>query len=598
MSKIVRIGGASASIGDSSTAAPQLIAAGVDYLMLDYLAEVTMSYMAVIKRRDATAGYAQDFTEWVWKDNLAEITRKGVKIVTNAGGVNPLACRERMLAIAHEQGLNPKIAIVEGDDLTARVGELAAGGVTEMFSGAAFPDPAKIAGVNAYLGAFPIAEAFARGADHVITGRVVDSALGLAPLIHEFDWAPTEYDRLAAGTLIGHVLECGAQSTGGLFTDWKDVPDWAHIGYPIAECRADGSFVLTKPEGSGGLVTPATVGEQMLYEVGDPQAYIVPDVVCDFSGVTMVQAGENRVEVAGAKGYAPTATYKVCATWFDGYRATSLTPILGIDAPAKAQRQAEAVLTRVSEMLRGRNLPPFRASRIDVIGAGTTYGQDPAASATREVMLKLSVEHDDEKAIKVFLREWSSPITSMSVGTTTWMALDAKKLKVMRLFSFLIPKSDVPVVIDFEGERETWFAGQPGVFDPKQVRRPAPPAEPVGAAGETIDVPLIRLAWARSGDKGDNFNVGVIARRPEYLPHLRSALTPERIAEVFAHEFEGQGERKVERFDLPGVQGLNFLLHGALGGGGGSSLRVDMLAKGKAQQLLDQPVRIPASLLR
>ncbi len=597
MSKTIRIGGASASIGDSSTAAPQLIAAGVDYLMLDYLAEVTMSYMAVIKRADPTAGYARDFTEWVWKDNLAEITRRGVKIVTNAGGVNPIACRERMLTIAREQGLNPKIAIVEGDDLTGQAAEFAAAGVTEMFSGASFPNPAKLAGINAYLGAFPIAEALARGADHVITGRVVDSALGLAPLIHEFGWTPADYDRLAAGTLVGHVLECGAQSTGGLFTDWKDVPDWAHIGYPIAECRADGSFTLTKPEGSGGLVTPATVGEQMLYEVGDPQAYIVPDVVCDFSGVTMTQAGENRVEVAGAKGYAPTATYKVCATWFDGFRATSLTPILGIDAPAKAQRQAEAVLTRVSEMLRDRNLAPFRASRIDVIGSGATYGEDPAASAAREVMLKLSVEHDDEKAIKVFLREWSSPITSMSVGTTTWMALDAKKLKVMRLFSFLISKNEVPVVIDLEGQRQTWFAAQPGVFASSDVKRPDPPAAPQDE-GETVEVPLIRLAWARSGDKGDNFNVGVIARRPEYLPHLRAALTPERVAQVFAHEFEGEGERKVERFYLPGIHGLNFLLHEALGGGGGSSLRVDMLAKGKAQQLLDQPVWVPVSLLK
>jgi len=597
MSKTIRIGGASASIGDSSTAAPQLIAAGVDYLMLDYLAEVTMSYMAVIKRADPTAGYARDFTEWVWKDNLAEITRRGVKIVTNAGGVNPIACRERMLTIAREQGLNPKIAIVEGDDLTGQAAEFAAGGVTEMFSGASFPNPAKLAGINAYLGAFPIAEALARGADHVITGRVVDSALGLAPLIHEFGWTPADYDRLASGTLVGHVLECGAQSTGGLFTDWKDVPDWAHIGYPIAECRADGSFTLTKPEGSGGLVTSATVGEQMLYEVGDPQAYIVPDVVCDFSGVTMTQAGENRVEVAGAKGYAPTATYKVCATWFDGFRATSLTPILGIDAPAKAQRQAEAVLTRVSEMLRDRNLAPFRASRIDVIGSGATYGEDPAASAAREVMLKLSVEHDDEKAIKVFLREWSSPITSMSVGTTTWMALDAKKLKVMRLFSFLISKNEVPVVIDLEGQRQTWFAAQPGVFASSDVKRPDPPAAPQDE-GETVEVPLIRLAWARSGDKGDNFNVGVIARRPEYLHHLRAALTPERVAQVFAHEFEGEGERKVERFYLPGIHGLNFLLHEALGGGGGSSLRVDMLAKGKAQQLLDQPVWVPASLLK
>jgi hypothetical protein len=303
------------------------------------------------------------------------------------------------------------------------------------------------------------------------------------------------------------------------------------------------------------------------------------------------------VEVTGAKGYAPTSTYKVCGTYFDGFRATSLTPILGIDAPAKAQRQAQAVLTRVGEMLRDRNLAPFRASRIDVIGAGATYGQDRAASDAREVMVKLSVEHDDERAIKVLLREWSSPITSMSVGTTTWMGLEAKKLKVVKLFSFLISKSEVPVIIDLEGRRETWFADQPGIFDPARTHRPAAPAEPV-ATGNMIEVPLIRLAWARSGDKGDNFNVGLIARRPEYLPHIRAALTPERVAQAFAHEFEGDGRPKVERFDLPGIHGLNFLLHQALGGGGGASLRVDMLAKGKGQQLLDQPVRVPRALIQ
>ncbi len=595
MTKIIRIGGACASLGDTSVAAPQLIAAGVDYLMLDYLAEVTMSYMAAIKRTDPAMGYAKDFTEWVWKDNLAEITRQKVRVITNAGGTNPVACRERMLAIARAQGLAPKIAIIEGDDLVSGAQTFKAGDVREMFSGADFPDPDRIAGINAYLGAFPIARAFAMGADHVITGRVVDSALGLAPLIHEFGWAPADYDRLASGTLIGHVLECGAQSTGGLHTDWKAVPDWAHIGYPIAECREDGSFVLTKPEGSGGLVTPATVGEQMLYEIGDPQAYIVPDVVCDFSAVTMIQAGENRVEVSPAKGYPPTATYKVCATFYDGFRATSLTPILGIDAAAKAQRQGEAVLTRVGEMLRDRNLAPFRATRIDVIGSGATYGADPTASSAREVMAKVSVEHDDEAGVKLFMREWSAPITSMSVGTTTWFGLEAKKIKVMRLFSFLIPKAQVQASIDFDGRRETFLAAQPGVFDPAQVLRPVDPFAPQGV--ETVEVPLIKVAWARSGDKGDNFNVGVIARSPALLPYIRDALTPATVGKAFAHEFAGEGAPKIERFDLPGIHGLNFLLHEALGGGGGASLRVDMLAKGKAQQLLDQPVRVPARLV-
>jgi hypothetical protein len=502
MAKIVRIGGACGFLGDSSTAAPQLIAAGVDYLMLDYLAEVTMSYLAMAKKAQPDGGYARDFTEWVWKDNLKEIVRKGVRIVTNAGGTNPHACRARMEAIAREQGFAVRIAIVEGDDLLTRSEEFASSGVKEMFTGADFPAAERVAGINAYLGGFAIAEAFAKGADHVVTGRVVDSALGLAPLIHEFGWTPSEYDKLASGTLVGHILECGAQATGGLHTDWRDVKDWAHIGYPIAECREDGTFVVTKPEGSGGLVTPATVAEQMLYEIGDPQAYIVPDVVCDFAGATFAQTGEDRVEVANVRGYAPTATYKVCGTYADGWRATSLTPVLGIEAPAKAQRQAEAIVIRTSEMLRDRNLAPFRATRIDVIGSGATYGADPGASGSREVVVKLSVEHDDEAAMKIFQREWMSPITSMSVGTTSWHGLSASVLPIVRLFSFLVPKAEVPAIIDVGGERMEHRAAQPAVFDPAQVERPGGPGSPAANDDDLIDVPLIRIAWGAIGRQG------------------------------------------------------------------------------------------------
>ncbi|MCC6917565.1 MAG: DUF1446 domain-containing protein [Alphaproteobacteria bacterium] len=596
MTKTIRIGGACGFLGDSSTAAPQLIAAGIDYLMLDYLAEVTMSYLAMAKKASPDGGYARDFTDWIWKDNLKEIVRKGVKVVTNAGGTNPHACRARMEQIAREQGVSVKIAIIEGDDIAARAAEFAKGGVKEMFSGAGFPPAEKIAGINAYLGGFAIAEAFAKGADHVITGRVVDSALGLAPLIHEFGWTPADYDKLASGTLIGHILECGAQATGGLHTDWRDVKDWAHIGYPIAECRADGTFVVTKPKGSGGLVTPATVAEQMLYEIGDPQAYIVPDVVCDFAGATFRQAGEDRVEVAGVKGYAPTATYKVCGTYADGWRATSLTPILGIDAPAKAQRQADAVLTRTSEMLRDRNMAPWRASRVDVIGSGATYGVDPNTSSSREVIVKLSVEHDDESAMKIFQREWMSPITSMSVGTTSWHGLNASVLPIVRLFSFLVPKAEVPAIIDIGGERTEHVAAQPAVFDPAEVKRPGGPDAPA-ANDDLVEVPLIRVAWARSGDKGDAFNVGIFPRKPELAPYLRAALTPEFVAEAFGHEFEKGKAPKVERFDLPGIHGMNFLAHAALGGGGAATMRVDMLAKGKAQQLLDKKIKVPARLV-
>ncbi len=595
MSKTVRIGGACAFLGDSATAAPQLIAAGVDYLMLDYLAEVTMSALALAKRANPKAGYARDFTEWVWKENLPALIAQGVKIVTNAGGVNPHAARARMEEIAAAQGFKVRVAIVEGDDIADRAAAFAEAGVTEMFDGRPFPAPERIASMNAYLGAGPIARALAAGADAVITGRVVDSALALGPLMHEFGWGPGDQDLLAAGTLVGHVLECGAQATGGLFTDWREVPDWAHIGYPIAECTADGTFIVTKPPGSGGLVTPATVAEQMLYEVGDPQAYIVPDVVCDFSTVKMRQDGPDRVHVSGTRGRPATTTYKVCATYEDGHRLTTLTPVLGMEAAAKAQRQAEALLTRTAEMLRDRNMSPFRATRVDIVGAGASYGDDPAASRAREVLCKIAVEHEEEAPLKVFLREYASPITSMSVGTTMWHGLEPKLAPIVRLFSCLVPKADVPATVDIDGQRIRVDFAQAGVFDPAAINRPTAAEAPAPEA-TMVDVPLVTLAWGRSGDKGDAFNVGIIARQADYLPWIRAALTQARVASHFAHEFAAGAAPRVERFEVPGTNALNFLLQGALGGGGVASMRVDMLAKGKAQQLLEIPVSVPRHL--
>ena len=304
MAKTIRIGGACAFYGDSSVAPTQLIAAGVDYLILDYLAEATMSVLGNMKRHRADLGYAADFTEWVWKDNLRALKDTGTKIVTNAGGVNPQACAARMAKIAADAGLSFRIAIVEGDDLLARVDELS--DQPELFTGTPFPPADTIVTANAYLGATPIARALALGADVVITGRAVDSALTLGILMHEFGWTAGDYDLLSAGSLAGHVIECGAQGSGGLFTDWEEVPDWAHIGYPIVECVADGSFVVTKPAGTGGLVSRAVVAEQILYEVGDPQAYMLPDVVCDFTQVKAEQIGEHRVRVTGAIGYPPS----------------------------------------------------------------------------------------------------------------------------------------------------------------------------------------------------------------------------------------------------------------------------------------------------
>ena len=600
MAKVVRIGGAGGFLGDSSVAAPQLLKGGkLDYMILDYLAEATMSALGQLKAARPDQGFARDFTDWVWKDNLAELKAQGVKIITNAGGLNPRACRARMEELAAAAGFKFKIAVVEGDDLMDRLPAMSAQGMTEMFTGAAFPDPKRVFTANAYLGGAPIAEALAAGADMVITGRVVDSALALGALMHEFGWTEAQPDLISAGSLAGHVIECGAQATGGLFTDWEDVPDWAHIGYPVIECHADGSFVVTKPPGTGGLVSPAAVAEQILYEVGDPQGYALPDVVCDWTAVQVAQDGADRVRVTGAKGYAPSGKYKVCITHEDGYRFIGAMPVVGRDAARKAERQADAVLERLGEMLRDRNLPPLRDRRVELLGAEASYGAQarPEAMAVREVVARVGAEHESAEALGLLAREFASPTTSMSVGSTAWFGGAPTITPVARVFSVLVPREDLTAPIEVGGEtRQVKADPPPRPHDPADVVRPTEPDAP-SADGPMVKRQLIELAWARSGDKGDAFNIGVIARKPAYLPWIRKALTPEAVMGFFAHEFEGADDPKVVRYELPGLEAINLHCIQALGGGQFSSLRLDPLAKGKAQQLLDMEIEVPAALV-
>jgi len=612
--KIVRIGGACAFLGDASIATPQLLRSGqVDYLIFDYLAEVTMGVLGQLKQRDSTKGYADHFASVIVTENLQDLLARKVKIVTNAGGVNPLALRDKLQRIAAHAGAHFRIAVVLGDDLTMQAGKLRERGCAEMFSGK--PMPPSFVSINAYLGAKPIAAALSAGADIVLTGRVVDSALTLGILMHEFGWTTEDLDLMASGTLAGHVIECGAQATGGLFTDWDTVPGWENIGYPIIECHRDGSFVVTKPEDTGGLITAATVGEQILYEIGDPHAYVVPDAVCDFSAVHLTQMGEHRVRVAGAKGRPPTDTYKLCATYEDGYRATVLSGFVGIDAARKAQRTAAAMLARTRTLFRERNISDYSRVSVETIGAEASYGPHarPGARASREVLLKVSVEHDDARAIALLQREWLAPATSMSPGTTMWLASPAThSQRVVRLFSFLLPKSELEAEVDFEGQRWTVAVPHGVAFDrgalaleemacqelalqemPRQEMARPPLAPPHTAAptdhSTSVRVPVIALAHGRSGDKGDNANIGIIARHPQFLGALRNALTVERMQQHFAY----CGVTKVERWDLPGFNAMNFLLHDALGGGGSSALHLDPLAKSFAQRMLDMEIEVP-----
>ncbi len=590
MTRTIRIGGASGAWGDSPTAVPQLLGAQVDYLMMDFLAEVTMSLLARARLKDPAGGFPPDVIAYL-KPHLATMARRGVKVVTNGGGVNPVACKQALEAACRAQGVELRVAAIDGDDLLPMAAQLREEGVREWVSGASLPE--RLLTANAYLGALPIAAALAAGADVVITGRCADSALALGILMHEFGWSRDDYDRLAAGSLVGHLLECGPQATGGVFTDWESVPGWQDIGYPIAECGPDGHFVVTKPEGTGGLVTPQTLAEQTLYEVGDPAAYLLPDVVADFTLVRLTQVGPDRVEVTGARGRAPTSKYKVSATWQDGFRAVALVCIIGPDAVRKAERTAESLLQRARLHLQAAALPDFSATHVEVLGAESSYGAQSRMRASREVVLRLVVEHRDAKALDLLAREVGSVGLGFAQGTAALIGGRPKATPVVRLHSFLVDKA-------WLAAPRVHLADNPPFAVPVPTHEGAP-VNPIGEpeahapaprldTGDLVEVPLLAVAHARSGDKGDFSNVAIFCREPRFYPHLKSQLTTERLAAHFAGEVEG----RVERFEAPGLSALNFLMHAALGGGGMASRRIDAQGKAYGQRALEMPVLVPA----
>jgi hypothetical protein len=586
--RTIRIGGASAAWGDSPGAIPQLLGAGVQYLTMDYLSEVTMSLLARARMKDSDAGYPPDFIAYL-KRALPEIARQGVKVASNGGGVNPAACKRALEAAIAELRLPLRVAVVKGDDVMPLIGALRARGVKEAVSGQ--PLPAELLTANAYLGALPVKQAFAMGADIVITGRCVDSALALGILMHEFDWAVDDYDRLGAGSLVGHILECGPQATGGNFTDWESVPGWHNIGYPIAECWSDGHFIVSKPADTGGLIAPAVIAEQTLYEINDPAAYFLPDVVADFSHVNLTKVGPDQVKVEGARGRAPTNQYKVSATYQDGYRAVATIPIIGSEAARKGEKTAEALIARVRSLFAEWDLPDFSGVHVELLGAEASYGAEAPGRSSREVLLRVAVSHRSRGALEIFARELGSIPLSCAPGTTGIYSGRPKPVPLIRLLTFFLDKADLPrpQVQMSDGAACEIDVPVEGGYTVPQPLKPCEtgslPVEP------TVEMPLIRLAYARSGDKGDSVNVAIIARQPRFLPLIRREVTSERVVAQLGHLVRGPAER----FEAPGLHALNFVIKEALGGGGMASPRIDPQGKAYGQMVLEMTIPVPSS---
>lgn len=444
MKPFIRIASGQGFWGDLQTAPIDQVRKGpIDYMMLDYLAEVTMSIMQKQKLKDPKLGYAKDLIP-LFDEILPDIVEKGIKVITNGGGVNPLACRDAIFAVAKKHGIkNLKIGVVYGDDILPEIDYLAAKNIflDNMETGEKLSTVRQhVISANVYFGARPIVEALHQGAQIVITGRTTDTGLTLAPMMYEFDWKLDDWNKSAAGTVAGHILECGGQASGGNFSgDWRSVPDLANIGFPIAEVYPDGRFVVTKHENTGGLVSSATVKEQLLYEIGNPKNYITPDCVADFTTIHLKDIAPHRVEVTGIEGKPATDSYKVSMAYFDGYTAFSTLTYAWPDALEKAKKADEILRERLTNL--GLQ---FDEIRTEFLGYDSCFGPlAQHAESLNEVVMRIGVRGKDKNAIERFGREIAPLILTGPPSVTGFAAGRPKPSEVIAYWPALIPKSAV-----------------------------------------------------------------------------------------------------------------------------------------------------------
>lgn len=592
---LIRIGNASGYWGDDPEALERQVNGGrLDYISMDFLAEITMSIMQKQKRRDPEAGYARDFIAMLERV-LPKLLKDKTKIITNAGGINPESCSEAIMAMAQRLGLKPKIAVVYGDDILGKLGELRAKGCAfaNMDTGRSFSEIEKrIESANVYFGAAPVAEALASDPDIIITGRVTDTGITVGAMVHEFGWSLDDWDKLSSGIVAGHIIECGSQATGGNFSDWHLVPTYKNIGYPIVEVNCDGTFVVTKHPGSGGLVSLDTVREQLFYEMGSPKAYISPDVVSDFSTIQLASDGPDRVRVSGVKGYEPTDSYKVSMAYTDGFKCIGELAISGPNARQKAEAFAEVFWDRAGTS--------FLQTETEFFGLNAFHRSMGHAEEANEIIMRVGARDYDQKKLKKFAKVVPSVILGGPPGVTILGGVP-KVQDIVSYWPALMPKTAIhPMVAQFNHgytDIRDCESTRTGAYRPREseAQISLKASKPVTAATleSSVGTSFYEICLARSGDKGDTSNIGVMARSKKAMEFLDGYLTAQRMKDLFQELCLG----RVLRYRLDNMTGFNFLLENSLGGGGTMTLRADAQGKTFAQALLSQKALIPQDVL-
>lgn len=582
----------------------------LDYISIDFLAEITMSILQKQRAKDPHAGYAKDFIIAL-EPILEECLNRKIKIITNAGGVNPKACAEALFALARKKNINLKVSVIDGDDILSSIPNLQNNGIDfkNMETGEHFHKYAdKVLCANAYFGALPVVEALKSEPDIVLCGRVTDTGITLAAMMHEFKWKTTDYDKLAHGIVGGHIIECGAQASGGNFTDWQKVPSFIDIGFPIIECYDDGSFYVTKHPNTGGYISCQTIREQLLYEMGSPQSYITPDVIADFSSIQITTNSPGRVKVTGIKGRKPTDLLKVSIAYEEGYKCSGSIIISGPDVRAKAEMFARVFWLRLENELKkvGFN-STVEHKNTEYVGDDSTHKGMLKKHDAIEILLKLTVRDHNKDKLNIFRKLLPSLILSGPAGVAVtggapaisdivsyWPALIPQECALPNIRTFEQKKNDEKSNLIQEVLQQEW----PVTKGTSEID--APPIDPWSpnlistmATARPIKVCLMEIAHARSGDKGDTVNIGLIGRSPECYVWLRENITAEKVNDWFHSLCKGN----VTRYLVPNLWALNFLLEQSLGGGGTKSLQIDAQGKTFSQALLRCEVDIPETLL-